>query len=73
MALMPARSMCTTAPYIGYAPQDIHLFSGTLRENLLTVPATLTMRPCCGLQPDRVHEFARRHPSGYNMQVGERG
>ncbi|MCG1032280.1 type I secretion system permease/ATPase [Bacillus amyloliquefaciens] len=59
---------------IGYAPQDIHLFSGTLRENLvygasyvddemMLRVATLT----------GVHEFARRHPSGYNMQVGERG
>jgi ATP-binding cassette subfamily C protein LapB len=59
---------------IGYAPQDIHLFSGTLRDNLLygasyvDEAAMLRVAAITG-----VHEFARRHPSGYNMRVGERG
>ncbi|WP_312132144.1 type I secretion system permease/ATPase [Leclercia sp.] len=59
---------------IGYAPQDIHLFSGTLRENLVYGASYVddeTMLRVATLTG--VHEFARRHPSGYNMQVGERG
>lgn len=59
---------------IGYAPQDIHLFSGTLRDNLLTGAGYVddeTMIRAATIAG--VHEFARRHPSGYNMQVGERG
>lgn len=59
---------------IGYAPQDIHLFSGTLRDNLLSGAGYIddeTMIRAATLAG--VHEFARRHPSGYNMQVGERG
>ena len=59
---------------IGYAPQDIHLFSGTLRDNLLTGASYVdeeTMIRAATIAG--VHEFARRHPSGYNMQVGERG
>lgn len=59
---------------IGYAPQDIHLFSGTLRDNLLSGAGYVdeeTMLRAATLAG--VHEFARRHPSGYNMQVGERG
>lgn len=59
---------------IGYAPQDIHLFNGTLRENLLYGASYVddeTMMRVATLTG--VHEFARRHPSGYNMQVGERG
>jgi len=59
---------------IGYAPQDIHLFSGTLRENLVYGASYVddeTMLRAATLTG--VHEFARRHPSGYNMQVGERG
>ncbi len=59
---------------IGYAPQDIHLFSGTLRDNLLSGASYVdeeTMLRAATLAG--VHEFARRHPSGYNMQVGERG
>ncbi|BDH44730.1 ABC transporter [Salmonella enterica subsp. enterica serovar Choleraesuis] len=59
---------------IGYAPQDIHLFSGTLRENLIygasyvSDEAMLRAATISG-----VHEFARKHPDGYNLQVGERG
>ncbi|AFJ48162.1 type I secretion system permease/ATPase [Shimwellia blattae] len=59
---------------IGYVPQDIYLFSGTLRENLLSGAsyvdddAMLRVSRLAG-----VHEFARKHPDGYNMQVGERG
>lgn len=59
---------------IGYAPQDIHLFSGTLRENLVYGASYVddeTMLRVATMTG--VHEFARRHPSGYNMQVGERG
>lgn len=59
---------------IGYAPQDIHLFSGTLRDNLLSGAGYVddeTMIRAATVAG--VHEFARRHPSGYNMQVGERG
>jgi len=59
---------------IGYAPQDIHLFSCTLRENLVYGASYVddeTMLRVATLTG--VHEFARRHPSGYNMQVGERG
>jgi ATP-binding cassette subfamily C protein LapB len=59
---------------IGYAPQDIHLFNGTLRENLVYGASYIddeTMLRVATLTG--VHDFARRHPSGYNMQVGERG
>ncbi|POP43081.1 type I secretion system permease/ATPase [Superficieibacter electus] len=59
---------------IGYAPQDVHLFSGTLRDNLLFganyVDEETMLRAA---HISGVHEFARRHPSGYSMQVGERG
>jgi len=59
---------------IGYDPQDIHLFSGTLRENLTSGASYVDDEVM--LRASRlagVHEFARKHPDGYNMQVGERG
>lgn len=59
---------------IGYAPQDICLFSGTLRDNLLCgasyVDDDTLLRAATRAG---VHDFARLHPDGYNMQVGERG
>ncbi len=59
---------------IGYVPQDIHLFSGTLRDNLVSgaryVEDELVLQAA---ELAGVHEFARLHPQGYELQVGERG
>ena len=59
---------------IGYVPQDIQLFNGTLRDNLLCGARYVddeTMLRAAELAG--VNEFARLHPDGYNLQVGERG
>ena len=59
---------------IGYVPQDIQLFSGTLRDNLVTgaryVEDELVLQAS---ELAGVHEYARLHPKGYELQVGERG
>ena len=59
---------------IGYVPQDIQLFSGTLRDNLMMgaryVEDELVLHAA---ELAGVHEFARLHPQGYEMPVGERG
>jgi ATP-binding cassette subfamily C protein LapB len=59
---------------VGYVPQDIQLFSGTLRENLMSgaryVEDELVLQAA---ELSGVHEFARLHPQGYELQVGERG
>ena len=59
---------------IGYVPQDIQLVSGTLRDNLVSgaryVEDELVLQAA---ELAGVHEFARLHPQGYDLQVGERG
>ncbi len=59
---------------VGYVPQDIQLFSGTLRDNLVSgaryVDDELVLHAA---ELAGVHEFARLHPQGYELQVGERG
>jgi ATP-binding cassette subfamily C protein LapB len=59
---------------IGYVPQDIQLVSGTLRDNLISgaryVEDELVLQAA---ELAGVHEFARLHPQGYELQVGERG
>lgn len=59
---------------IGYVPQDIQLFSGTLRDNLVSgaryVEDDMVVRAA---ELAGVHELARLHPQGYELQVGERG
>jgi ATP-binding cassette subfamily C protein LapB len=59
---------------IGYAPQDVVLFFGSIRENIAMVApfaddtAVLKAADVAG-----VTEFVNRHPSGFDMPVGERG
>ncbi|KIP98265.1 MULTISPECIES: type I secretion system permease/ATPase [Pseudomonas] len=59
---------------IGYVPQDIQLFAGTLRDNLVSgaryAEDELVLQAA---ELAGVHEFARLHPNGYELQVGERG
>lgn len=59
---------------IGYVPQDIQLFAGSLRDNLVSgaryVEDELVIHAA---ELAGVHEFARLHPNGYELQVGERG
>ncbi|WP_020210352.1 type I secretion system permease/ATPase [Gilvimarinus chinensis] len=59
---------------IGYVPQDIHLFLGSLRDNItMGDPSASDQRlmeviNVCGLA-----EFINNHPQGLAMPVGERG
>ncbi|MCU7879578.1 MAG: type I secretion system permease/ATPase [Candidatus Thiodiazotropha sp. (ex Lucinoma aequizonata)] len=59
---------------IGYVPQDIMLFYGSVRENIvLSAPYAddsdiLKVADIAG-----VTEFVNQHPHGFDMQVGERG
>ena len=59
---------------IGYVPQDVVLFFGSLRENIgIGAPLAehaqiVTAASAAGLTP-----HVDRHPQGFDMQVGERG
>ncbi len=60
--------------YISYVPQDIHLFRGTIKENIVSTE----QHPNVGdiiyaAQVSGVEEFIRVHPLGYDMPIGERG
>jgi ATP-binding cassette subfamily C protein LapB len=59
---------------IGYVAQDIQLLAGTLRDNLISgaryVDDEMVLQAA---ELAGVHEFARLHPMGYDLQVGERG
>lgn len=60
--------------HIGYVPQDVTLFYGTLRDNLtMGLPgaddnAVLQAAELAGLL-----DFVNSHPQGFDMMVGERG
>ena len=60
--------------YIGYVPQDINLFRGTVRGNLTMgtydVDDSSIMRSA---EIAGVDEFVKKHPLGFEMEVGEFG
>src|SRR6185436_14711646 len=59
---------------IGYVPQDIVLFYGTVRDNIvLGAPGALDEAVLRAARLAGVTEFVDRHPKGFAMQVGERG
>lgn len=59
---------------IGYVPQDVMLFQGTLRENIelarpnITDAQLLAAAECAGLS-----DWINRHPLGFEMPIAERG
>ena len=60
--------------YIGYVSQDIALFRGTVKENIVSrVPGVSDEELLMAARLSGADDFVRRHPMGYNMPIGERG
>ncbi|OIN92352.1 MAG: peptidase [Comamonadaceae bacterium CG1_02_60_18] len=60
-------------PYVGYLPQDIELFEGTIAENIARfaeVNPTLVIEAA---QSVGLHEMILRFPKGYDTPIGEAG
>jgi len=59
---------------IGFVPQDINLFYGSLRENIaMGAPFADDQTVIAAAGIAGVTEFANRHPRGFDMAIGERG
>jgi ATP-binding cassette subfamily C protein LapB len=59
---------------VGYMPQNIVLFSGTIRQNLtMGAPQADDAAMLQAVQLVGLDEHISRHPLGYDMPVGERG
>ena len=59
---------------IGYVPQDIGLFYGTVKDNIvLGAPYADDAAVLRAAEIAGVTEFVNRHPQGFDLQVGERG
>ncbi|MBB3241949.1 ATP-binding cassette subfamily C exporter for protease/lipase [Pseudomonas sp. Tn43] len=60
-------------PYIGYLPQDIELFSGSIAENIARFRETDPQKVVEAAQQAGVHELILRMPQGYDTVLGEDG
>lgn len=59
---------------IGYVPQDVSLFFGSLRENItLSAPQAEDEQIIKVANLAGLSAFINNHPEGFDMQVGERG
>lgn len=59
---------------IGYIPQDVNLFFGSVKENItFGAPYVSDEVILQAASMTGVVEFVSRHPQGFDMQVGERG
>jgi len=59
---------------IGYVPQDVTLFHGTLRENIaLAHPGVSDAALLMAAERAGLAEFINRHPKGFDMPISERG
>ena len=60
--------------FIGYVPQDVVLFRGTIRENIiLGAPYVEDSAILRAAELSGAHEFISRHPLGFDMEIGEQG
>lgn len=60
-------------PHVGYLPQDVELFSGTVAENIARMGAVDSQTVIHAAQQANAHEMILRLPGGYETQIGEGG
>ena len=62
------------APHIGYLPQDMELFAGTVAQNIARFqPEAPAEAVIAAAQAASVHELVLGLPEGYETQIGEAG
>lgn len=60
-------------PYIGYLPQDIELFAGTIAENIARFNDIDSEKVIEAAKLAGVHELILRFPNGYDSVLGDGG
>ncbi|MBH9553322.1 type I secretion system permease/ATPase [Inhella sp. 4Y17] len=60
-------------PHVGYLPQDIELFEGTIAENIARFAQMDPMKVIEAAQRTGIHEMVLRFPKGYDTPMGEAG
>lgn len=60
--------------HVGYLPQDVELFAGTVAQNIARFdPSFTSAEVIAAAKSAGVHELITRLPAGYDSQIGEDG
>ncbi len=60
-------------PYLGYLPQDIELFEGSIAENVSRFAEVDSEKVIAAATAAGLHEMILRFPKGYDTPIGEAG
>lgn len=60
-------------PYVGYLPQDIELFDGTVAENIARIGQVDSEAVIAAAQASGLHQMILRFPKGYDTPMGQAG
>lgn len=60
-------------PYLGYLPQDIELFEGTIAENIARFGKVDSDKVIAAARSAGLHDMILRFPKGYDTPIGEAG
>ena len=66
--------MARSYPAIGYLPQDVELFSGTIAQNIARMQSDVEDAAIVeAAKLAQVHDFILGLPGGYQMDIGDKG
>ena len=71
--LLQAWNRMQLGPHIGYLPQDIELFDGSIAENIARFSDVDPEKVIDATKRSGIHEMILRFPKGYDTEMGEAG